>query len=129
MQKSHENKNMRDDNHNSTSYLVDLTDSNFKSIVVESEENFVVEVCADWSGECFLMSRNIEETARKFHSQVQFGRINIDLNERTSSEYGITDLPFILFFRKGELVFHSIGLLSAHVLEREIIRIYNLESL
>ena len=111
------------------SEIADLTDENFKAIVIDSEENYFIEVSADWSGECFLMSRIIEQCAEKFSPHVRFGRINVDLNKTVAHTFGITDLPFLLFFRSGELAFHYIGLLPAVALEKEIKRIYNLETL
>jgi len=109
------------------SEIADLTDENFKTIVVESGENYFIEVSAEWSGECYLMSRIIEQCAKKFSPHVRFGRINVDLNKTVAQNFGITDLPFLLFFRDGELVYHYIGLLPAAALEKEIKRIYNLE--
>lgn len=118
---------MKSENNILISDVIDLTDANFKSVVLESNKNFIVEVSADWSGECFLMSRTIEQCAKLFHSQIEFGRVNIDMNEKVAGEYGITELPFILFFRKGELLHHEIGLLSAQSLIRDIKRIYSLQ--
>ena len=128
-QYDHENNSMKSKPRTKKTYVVDLTDANFKSIVLAGGENFVVEVSAEWSGECFLMSRIIEQQAEKFHAAVRFGRINIDLNEHLAREYGITELPFILFFRQGELMLHHIGLLSSYELERGIKNTFKIKML
>ena len=91
-------------------------------MVIDSGDTYLVEVQADWSGECYIMSKIIKEIAVSYHSKIRFARINIDLNEHVTTNYGITELPFLLFFKNGDLVHHLIGLQSRKKLTEHIER-------
>jgi len=99
----------------------DVTDENFSSVILESKDPFLVQVQADWSGECFLMAKIIDQLAHEFQPQVKFACVNIDLNQKLTEDYGITELPFLLFFKDGKLVHHLIGLQSKNFLKSQII--------
>ena len=100
--------------------IVDLTDADFKKVVLAGKKAFVVQIQADWCGECFIMTSILQQLAQEFSGRVAFACINVDSNEDMIKQYGVTDLPFILFFNHGELVDHLIGLQSRKKLTRRI---------
>jgi len=92
--------------------LIDLTQADFKQTVIESGRAFVIQIQADWCGECYIMSTILKQMAAQFADQITFGFINVDTNEEIAKHYGVTELPFLLFFNRGELVDFLIGLQS-----------------
>jgi thioredoxin 1 len=95
---------------------MDLTDVDFKNIVIDSKKAFVIQVRADWSGECYIMTSLLKQLAPEFSIDITFGAINVEMNEDITKQFGITELPFILFFNHGELVDFTIGLQSKKML-------------
>jgi thioredoxin-like negative regulator of GroEL len=108
-----------------TQHLVfDFTDTNFKDSIIASGEAFVIQIRADWCVECFIMSNLINQLVEDYSTHVTFGFVNVDTTEEIAKDFGVTDLPFLLFFNHGELVDFLIGLQSKrkiqHIIEKTI---------
>jgi thioredoxin 1 len=96
--------------------LVDLTHADFKKVVIDSKKAFIIQIQADWCGECFIMTSLLKQLAIEFADRITFGYVNVDTNEAITKQYGVTELPFLLFFNHGELLHHLIGLHSKRTL-------------
>ena len=76
----------------------------------ESTEPAMVEIRAEWCGSCHIMAPVIEKLALEFNGKIKFIKMDIETKEQAAREYGITELPILLFFREGNLVDHLIGI-------------------
>ncbi|MBN1481883.1 hypothetical protein JXA70_16555 [candidate division KSB1 bacterium] len=92
--------------------IINLTRENFKKVVIESKKAFVIQIQADWCGECYIIKSILRQLAGHFRDQISVGYIDIETNEDIAKHYGVTELPFLLFFNHGELKHHLIGLQS-----------------
>ena len=97
-----------------------LDDETFEKEVLENPEPVLVEFRAEWSGPCDIMAPIIESLATDYKGLVKFASLDIESNEKTKNEYGISKLPTILFFDKGRAVNHIIGVVPRRVLESQI---------
>lgn len=104
-----------------------LTDENFQKEVLENLEPVLVEIGADWCGTCHIMDPIIEKLAVDYKGQIKFGKLDIDTNERIAREYGVSELPFLLFFKNGQPVDHIIGAVSKKVLETRLKELLQIE--
>ena len=89
--------------------LITLTDDNFQKEVLENRYPVLVEFGADWCGTCHIYAPMMKEFAVDFKGQIQIGRLNVDKNGLAASEYGIVEIPTLLFFKNGQVVDHIIG--------------------
>ena len=101
-------------------YFIDLTDANFTKVVIESKKAFIIEIRADWCGECYIMEPILRQLANEFSENITFAYVNVDTNQEITKQYGVTELPFILYFKNGELLHHLIGLQSKKKLRQYI---------
>jgi thioredoxin 2 len=78
---------------------ITLTDGNF----AETTRNgaFVVDFWAAWCGPCRIIGPIIDELARE-RSDVMFGKLNVDQNPRTASQFGVQGIPLLVFFKDGK---------------------------
>ena len=90
---------------------IKLTDANFEREVLKCKKPILVEITAEWSGCCHIMKPIIDKLAIDFEGKVKFGVVDIEENEKVAKNYGLSDLPIMLFFKNGELVDHIIGLI------------------
>ena len=85
-----------------------FTDDNIKEII-ESGKPVVIDFWAEWCGPCRMVSPILEELAEEFSGKVEIGKLNVDDNIQTPNEYGIRNIPTILFFKDGKMVDKQIG--------------------
>ena len=87
---------------------LEFTDDNIKEII-ESGKPVVIDFWAEWCGPCRMVSPILEELAEEFSGKVAIGKLNVDDNIQTPNEYGIRNIPTILFFKDGKMVDKQIG--------------------
>jgi thioredoxin 1 len=98
---------------------LEFTDESIKEII-SSGKPVVVDFWAEWCGPCRMVGPIIEELAKEYEGQVVVGKLNVDDNVETPNEYGIRNIPTILFFKDGQLVDKQIGATQKSVFAAKI---------
>ena len=98
---------------------LELTAGNIKEII-NSGKPVVVDFWAEWCGPCRMVGPIVEELAKEFDGQVVVGKMDVDENVETPNEYGIRNIPTILFFKDGQVVDKQIGATQKAVLAAKI---------
>ncbi len=97
-----------------------MTDDNFQSTIEGAEGLAVVDFWAAWCGPCRMVGPIIEELAGQYAGKVTVGKLDVDSNQRTATQYNVRSIPTILFFRDGKVVDTVIGAVPKPALERKI---------
>ena len=95
---------------------VTITSENFKSLK-NGDMPLVVDFWATWCGPCRMVSPIISELAEVYDGKVVVAKCDVEENEDLAAEYGIRNIPTILFFKNGEAVDKVIGAQSKANLE------------
>ena len=98
----------------------EFTDSNFQEKALGNDGLKVVDFWAEWCGPCRMVGPIVEELAKEFDGQVVVGKMDVDENVETPNEYGIRNIPTILFFKDGQVVDKQIGATQKAVLAAKI---------
>lgn len=88
----------------------DVTTDEFKSEVLDSKELVVVDFWAAWCAPCRALAPILQQVSDEFKDQVKVVKLNVDENPKTASEYMITGIPNVKFFKGGEVVEDVVGL-------------------
>ena len=81
-----------------------LTDANFKTEVLQADLPVLVDFYADWCVPCKMMAPIVKEMAEKYGGKVKVGKMNIEENPDTTTEYGIMSIPTFILFQNGKKV-------------------------
>ncbi len=86
----------------------EVTDSNIQELLA-SANPVVIDFWAPWCGPCKMMLPIVDELAKQYEGRVTIGKLNVDENPDTCEQYGIMNIPTMLFFKNGELVNRHVG--------------------
>lgn len=97
-----------------------LTDANFEEEVIKSDLPVLVDFFATWCGPCKMMAPVLEDLAKEYAGKIKIGKLDVDQNQNTSSQYGIMSIPSLLFFKAGKVVSSLVGFRPKEALVAEI---------
>lgn len=97
---------------------VTITTENFESYK-NGELPLVVDLWATWCGPCRALAPTIAALAKDYEGKIVIGKCDIEENDDVALEYGVRNIPTILFFKNGELVDRFVGAASKTVLDEK----------
>ena len=97
-----------------------FTDGNFESEVVQSGVPVLVDFWAEWCGPCRLMGPILDELAPAYAGKLKIGKLNVDENQNTPSNFGILNIPTMILFKGGREIERIIGAMSKNDLQKKI---------
>lgn len=78
--------------------VVELNDSNFNRLVIQSDEIWVVEFYAPWCGHCQQLVPEYTKLASALKGVVKVGAVNADEHKQVGGQYGVKGFPTIKIF-------------------------------
>jgi thioredoxin 1 len=97
----------------------EVTDSNIQELLA-SANPVVIDFWAPWCGPCKMMLPIVDELSKQYDGKVKVGKLNVDENPDTCEQYGIMNIPTMLFFKNGEIVNRHVGACRKPDLEKII---------
>ena len=80
----------------------------------------VVDLWATWCGPCKAIAPIIAELAQEYEGKIAVGKCDVEENDDIAMEFGVRNIPTILFFKGGKLVDKFVGAASKSVLDEKI---------
>lgn len=90
--------------------VLELTDTNFDSEVINSDQPVLVDFWAEWCQPCRMLAPTIDELAEEYQGKVKVGKLDTDSNRDVSMKFGINAIPTIILFHNGQVVRKFVGI-------------------
>jgi len=62
----------------------------------------------------------VEEIAKEYVGKAIVGKVDVDSNPKISIDYGIRNIPTLLFFKGGQIVDKQVGAVPKNVLTHKL---------
>jgi thioredoxin 1 len=88
---------------------IEITDANFEELVTKSDKPVLVDFWAEWCGPCRMVGPIVEEISKEYGDKAVVGKVDVDSNPNISMQFGIRNIPTILFLKGGKVVDKQVG--------------------
>lgn len=91
---------------------IEVNDSTFSSLVLESDKPVLVDFGAQWCGACRMLDPVIQELAKELEGKAVVTQVDVDASPQLAQHFGIEALPTLLVFKNGKLIDKVVGVAS-----------------
>ncbi len=91
---------------------IELNESNFDHVIVNSEIPVIVDFWAPWCGPCKMMAPIFNEVAQNYALKALFAKVNTEEQQNLGAKYGIRSIPTLVVYKNGKEVERVSGALD-----------------
>ena len=88
-----------------------ITENNLAEIL-SAKQVALVDSWATWCGPCRILSPTVDDIAQEYEGKVSVAKCNVDDCAEIAERFGIRSIPTLIFFKDGEPVERTVGLVS-----------------
>lgn len=98
---------------------VTITNDNFESLK-NGQLPLVVDFWATWCGPCRALAPTVKQLADEYDGRIVVGKCDVEEAEDIAMQYGIRNIPTLIFFKDGKVVDKFVGAGSKAKLQEKI---------
>ena len=100
--------------------VMNVSDENFHTEVLQSELPVLLDLWAPWCGPCKAIAPTVEALAGEYDGQLKVVKLNVDDNPKTPANYNVRGIPNLILFKGGEVQEQIVGAVPRAKLEAAI---------
>jgi thioredoxin 1 len=98
---------------------VEINGANFEEIT-KSDKLIVIDFWAQWCGPCRALTPIIEEVVKEYEGRAIIGKCDTDANNDIAIQFGVRNIPMIIFLKNGDVKDVHVGLIKKPELVKKI---------
>lgn len=96
-----------------------ITTENFPTLSA-SGQLVVIDFWAPWCGPCRQIAPIVEEVADEYEGKAIIGKCDTDENNDLAVDFGVMNIPMIVFLKNGELLDTHVGVIKKEELVKKV---------
>ena len=96
-----------------------ITSTNFQEYL-EVPGLLVIDFWATWCGPCRMLSPTVDDLAVEFEGRATIAKCNVDDCEEIAAQFGVRNIPTLVFVKNGVVVDRTVGVMPKQELEAKI---------
>ena len=89
--------------------IINLTKDSYHNEVMETEKVVVIDFWATWCGPCRAIAPLVSELAEQYDGKIVVGKCDVEEADEIAAQFGIRNIPTILFIKGGKVVDKLVG--------------------
>ncbi|MBR1466198.1 MAG: thioredoxin [Bacteroidaceae bacterium] len=98
---------------------MEITKDNFSEIV-NGGKPVMIDFWATWCGPCRRVAPVIEQLAQEYEGQAIVGKVDVEEQDELAAQFGIRNIPTVLFLKNGEVVDKVVGAMAKPAYEEKL---------
>lgn len=91
------------------------------SEIINAEKPTLVDFFATWCGPCKMQSPILDQVKERIGDKGTIVKVDIDRNNELAAKYRVQSVPTLILFKKGEIVWRTVGVQQAELLVAKIL--------
>ncbi|GED41679.1 thioredoxin [Cobetia marina] len=86
-----------------------ISERDFESVVLESEQPVLVDFWASWCGPCKTVAPTLESLAEEYEGRLKIVKVDVDEASELASRFGVRGVPTLMLFLSGNVEASKVG--------------------
>lgn len=102
------------------SQVIQATDGNFESEVLQSDQPVLVDFSATWCGPCKKLEPVVKEIADEYQGRLKVVKVDVDQAPNAAARFAVLSVPTVLLISGGQVKDQVVGAVAKQTLTDKI---------